>query len=95
MKGILSDIKDFLDGWLLDHVLPILIGCVVATVTWLVGRPFLADSGYYGASTAVDVINGFWKAYVVFSAITFVDWVVHIFLRSLKQLWEGLKDFFR
>ena len=95
MKGILDDIRDFLDGWLLDHVTPILIVFIGTTIGWLLGRPSLAGSGYYDVSTVISVINGFWKAYLAFSALTFVNWIVHIFWKVLQQLVEGLKDFFR
>jgi hypothetical protein len=89
MEDFTELIEYIWNEWLINHIKPILVTCIALTIGWLLGRDNLANT------SMVSVINGIWKAYIVFSAVAFVDWAIHIFWKAFQQLVEGLKDFFR
>lgn len=97
MEDIGRGIRDFFNGWLIDHIKGILLSCVIASVAWVLGRPFLANGSYYESAraTAVSIINVIWAVDIGFTIVATVNFIFHIFYEVFQQIRDWLRRQFR
>jgi len=92
----MDSIRNFYNGWALDHIKGIFFSWVIITITTAVSYGLYGNTNVSSALHTWSVFMSWvWLLDTAFSVPTFVNWSIRMGVKFAQQLWEEIKDIFR